>query len=293
MQGARVHEMTIAYPSGTDPIAGALNTDILAVGQGIDRRWIDPARRVRHLTRFEAGAAGRPDLLVLAADAVEVELLSYLASPAGAGLPLLVVVDSNAADAAGLLVSHNVIAFLSPEEAGAGLDAAIAAAALGQGPRLAEGPQTIDHPMHNRFDAVRRDAERIAKTLAELLAERGDLPAPARPIDAPRIRAHIKARRLRERFFPADLFADPAWDILLDLAAARREGVKVSVSSLCIAANVPTTTGLRWIKAMVDRGLLLREPDPHDARRAFIILSAQADRAMDACMEACFNLPGL
>jgi len=37
--------------------------------------------------------------------------------------------------------------------------------------------------------------------------------------------------------------ADPAWDMLLDLTAARAESRAVSVSSLCIAAGVPTTTG--------------------------------------------------
>jgi hypothetical protein len=44
---------------------------------------------------------------------------------------------------------------------------------------------------------------------------------------------------MREQFFGPDLFADPAWDILLDLYAARLEQQRVAVSSLCIAAAVP------------------------------------------------------
>ena len=95
------------------------------------------------------------------------------------------------------------------------------------------------------------------------------------------LRELIKLRRLRDRFFPPDLFADPAWDILLDLKAAAQEGQKVSVSSLCIAAAVPPTTALRWVTAMTDSGMLLRRQDPADARRVFIELSAETSAKLD------------
>ncbi len=95
------------------------------------------------------------------------------------------------------------------------------------------------------------------------------------------LRETIKLRRLRDRFFPPDLFADPAWDILLDLKAAAQEGQHVSVSSLCIAAAVPPTTALRWISAMTESGMLLRRQDPADARRVFIELSPETSAKMD------------
>ncbi len=98
-------------------------------------------------------------------------------------------------------------------------------------------------------------------------------PATVPAISAKTIREMIKLRRLRDSFFAAELFADPAWDILLDLMAARLEQRDVSVSSLCIAAAVPPTTALRWITAMTESGMLLRRQDPDDARRVFIILS--------------------
>lgn len=83
----------------------------------------------------------------------------------------------------------------------------------------------------------------------------------------------IKQRRLCERFFNNDLFADPAWDILLDLTVTRLEQKDVAVSSLCIAACVPTTTALRWIKVLMDAGLLERRVDPDDGRRNYIQLT--------------------
>ncbi len=99
------------------------------------------------------------------------------------------------------------------------------------------------------------------------------------------IRNRIKSRRAREDFFESGLFADPAWDILLDLMAARLEGKQVSVSSLCIAAAVPPTTALRWITTMTESGLLERKQDPHDARRVFIELSNDAYEKLERCLK--------
>jgi len=101
-------------------------------------------------------------------------------------------------------------------------------------------------------------------------------------LSADGIREIIRLRRMRERFFDAELFADPAWDILLDLMAARLENTPVSVSSLCIAASVPPTTALRWITTMVKNGLLERRRDPNDARRVFLELADEtADKIED------------
>lgn len=113
----------------------------------------------------------------------------------------------------------------------------------------------------------------------------GETPRKAAPqvaVDARYIREVIKLRRRREVFFDPELFADPAWDILLDLLAAQLEGRPVSVSSLCIAAAVPATTALRWITGMTESGILVRRQDPTDARRIFIDLpEADAAKLMD------------
>jgi DNA-binding MarR family transcriptional regulator len=90
----------------------------------------------------------------------------------------------------------------------------------------------------------------------------------------------IRARRLRSRYFPEELFADPAWDMLLDLLQAEIAQLRVPVPSLCIAAAVPATTALRWLKAMVQQGLFVRRADPHDGRRVFVELAPDASRAL-------------
>jgi len=112
------------------------------------------------------------------------------------------------------------------------------------------------------------------------------VPGVAGPRSFPEARARfvrkiIRRRRRRETLFRADLFADPAWDMLLDLYAATLENGSVSVTSLCIAAAVPATTALRWITALTDARLLERVADPQDGRRIFIRLGAEARQRMD------------
>jgi hypothetical protein len=104
--------------------------------------------------------------------------------------------------------------------------------------------------------------------------------APDELPDPKLVRRIIRQRQLRGRFLDPELFADPAWDMLLDLTAAAAERVRVSVTSLCIAASVPPTTALRWIRQMTEAGLLRRIEDETDRRRAFIVLSDRSREAM-------------
>lgn len=166
------------------------------------------------------------------------------------------------------------------------------------------------------FHDVRRDSEedrlqwlhaevaRIAEALSRLSQE-GPVPRTARTVRTPdmvyrppqaeadtpavsasQIRSIVRARRLRGQFFGQALFADPAWDMLLDLFAAHLERSQVSVSSLCIAAAVPPTTALRWIGTLHDAGLFERQPDPDDRRRAYIGLSSKGVAAMSSYLQA-------
>jgi DNA-binding transcriptional ArsR family regulator len=90
----------------------------------------------------------------------------------------------------------------------------------------------------------------------------------------------IGARRDRARYLSPDLFADPAWDMLLDLLHAELGGRSVCVSSLCIASGVPITTGLRWLGILERQRLVLRKADPRDARRIFVELSPDTSKKL-------------
>lgn len=92
--------------------------------------------------------------------------------------------------------------------------------------------------------------------------------------------AFVRNRRLRDSHFDADLFADPAWDMLLDLFIQRSVGQRVAITSACIASNVPPTTALRWIALLEGRGLVSREEDSSDGRRAFVGLTRKGELAV-------------
>ncbi len=139
-----------------------------------------------------------------------------------------------------------------------------------------------------RLRQLSDEVSRIASTLARLSTGPGR-PFPviaqppttaAPPVSAEMIRSIIRARRLRARYFQEELFADPAWDMLLDLLQAEISHLRVPVSSLCIAAAVPATTALRWLKTMVQQGLFIRRADPHDGRRVFVELDPKASEAL-------------
>ena len=166
---------------------------------------------------------------------------------------------------------------------------ALATTQVGRGARLSD--VAADNSAA-RLRQLTDEVGRIATTLARLSGGPAAL-APMAPVvprlevnDPPpaiapeTVRAVIRARRLRSRFFAEDLFADPAWDMLLDLTQAEIAQVRVPVSSLCIAAAVPATTALRWIKRLTDTGLLVRRADPHDGRRVFVEMAQATSVAM-------------
>lgn len=159
----------------------------------------------------------------------------------------------------------------------------------------ATGPEVSKAQATVRLQQLSEEVGRIANVLAALsehetaaaaMTAVGDQEEDGERLDAGFIRSIIRVRRMRDHFFMGNLFADPAWDMLLDLMAARVERQRVAVSSLCIAASVPPTTALRWIKSLCDQGLFVRVADPEDGRRVFIELSGETAARMEAYLKS-------
>lgn len=87
------------------------------------------------------------------------------------------------------------------------------------------------------------------------------------------VRAVQAGRRRRVALFEAEMFSDPAWDILLELYALHLEQQRASVSSLYVASSVPGSTAVRWIAKLEKDGLIARSEDALDARRSWIKLT--------------------
>lgn len=213
----------------------------------------------------------------------------------------LVSIRASMIDTVMAQISHRDMSVLcEPDEA-----ERLCALALAMAPRGLRLNDIASEPGSTSLVQLSEEVGRIARALASLV-ERSPRTETAGMVDfmppppmtdnvataaAAGVRALIRARRMRDQFFRVELFADPAWDMLLDLMAARLEHKRVSVSSLCIAAAVPATTALRWIKAMTDEGLFVRRADPTDGRRIFIELSDRTAGAMNAYLQWLKNNP--
>lgn len=82
-----------------------------------------------------------------------------------------------------------------------------------------------------------------------------------------------RTRRRRLQYFDEVLFGEPCWDMLLDLFANKALGRRVNVTSLCLAANVPQATGMRYLRLLEAKGLVDRTPAPDDGRVTLVELT--------------------
>lgn len=100
-----------------------------------------------------------------------------------------------------------------------------------------------------------------------------------------------KERRRRSRYLPGHLFAEPAWDILLDLFVNGVRDRAISITSACIAGGIPATTGLRWLGVLEKEGLLVRGTSEEDARVTWVQLSGYGMDVMRGYLAETMGLP--
>ena len=136
-----------------------------------------------------------------------------------------------------------------------------------------------DFGRHAPLEADPVQSERLGPAL-------NDYQARSRAADVLAIRRSLRARGQRGRFFNPRLFADPAWDMLLELYAAALIQRRLPISRLAERSAVPMTTALRWIATLEGEGLIERQDDRLDRRRVFITLSIKGETAMDAYFDA-------
>lgn len=122
-----------------------------------------------------------------------------------------------------------------------------------------------------------RHLEAGVERLRQMIAEPPAVGAQITPIALQRI---IKARRARDQYLGRDLFADPAWDILLETYLAELMQTRLSISGLTSSAGVPLTTALRWVHKLEQTGWLSRSEDPTDARRYWVELTPDGSARM-------------
>ncbi len=99
------------------------------------------------------------------------------------------------------------------------------------------------------------------------------------------LEALLSARDAQTEIWPSGTFRDHAWFMILDLYLSLLRGRRVSVSSLCLASGGTQTTSLRRIYDLVRLGVIRREPDPRDRRRAYLQLSPDAVAHLETMLD--------
>lgn len=135
--------------------------------------------------------------------------------------------------------------------------------------------ETVVEALRNRaFDflskPLTRDALmlRIEVAMSEIAYLRGQ-----DNIDALALKNILRKRETRASVFGNFEYTEAAWDILIELTAARLEGRRLDVSGLCLLTHVSRTTAWRTIQSLVSAGMLSRVEDPEDRRRVHIELA--------------------
>jgi hypothetical protein len=136
------------------------------------------------------------------------------------------------------------------------------------------------------YKAVRELTQRVAELEAKAIDDGHGAPALELSDDklAALATSIYRTRQQRRKYFDPALFAEPAWDMLLDLFINRVRGARVSTTSLCLAAGAPQATGVRWIGLLVAQGLIRRYRAPDDARLMLVDITPQGYQLMRRCL---------
>jgi CheY-like chemotaxis protein len=254
-------------------------------------------------------SSGEQALALIAANPDILLAISDINMPGMDGIALLGRINSQSPDGH----APRVI-FLT---AHARVDYAVAALRLGAIDFLTKPvrPQNLLGVVRNAWDAALRaraasalpdEVAALARKAQELAAvvqrravlrppENPPVPVAVVPATAERDASHSadvallgmdRLRRLRREFPPLGELDDVAWDLVRELVRVERTTQRLSVSALSMAAEqVSSSTAVRRIQDLVRAGVLVRTPDPADARRDFVNLAPEMRATLDRYLE--------
>lgn len=88
-------------------------------------------------------------------------------------------------------------------------------------------------------------------------------------------------RSRRNAVLGVDWLREPAWDMLLDLVAAREEGRAMTTTALCYGSGAPPSTALRHVERLAHAKMIERQGTDDDQRRTIVSLAPDSSKAMD------------
>lgn len=126
----------------------------------------------------------------------------------------------------------------------------------------------------------RGNPEADALPAAESVAERPSHPPPERLLDASR--QAVSAHLAQPDFGVSSIFRNPEWILMLELFAAGRTGVAVSVKSASLTLGGSPSSANRTLLDLERLGLIASASDEKDARRRLLTLTDRAESILYA-----------
>ncbi|GAA4747536.1 hypothetical protein GCM10023264_11590 [Sphingomonas daechungensis] len=132
---------------------------------------------------------------------------------------------------------------------------------------------------HRLISLDSRDIDDLRRLLAKLhpsgrgddVSDAGDH-GPERNDLVDKARVELDNRRKRVAIFGSQMFAEPAWEMLLLLFLSEGRQ-RITQSRLGELSGASRSTGLRWIDYLSDHGLAERREHPTDKRQNFVSLT--------------------
>jgi hypothetical protein len=95
-------------------------------------------------------------------------------------------------------------------------------------------------------------------------------------------------RRARSTALPADLFGEPAWDLLLELFVADAKGQHLTGRDVSRRCNIPASVLSRWLIHLAKIDLIIGDGDGN--LDDLLTLSGKALESVEQTMERAFSL---
>ncbi len=73
--------------------------------------------------------------------------------------------------------------------------------------------------------------------------------------------AILKFRRIRSEILPRELFAEPGWDLLLELFVADANGHRLTARVVSERDNIPPSVLSRWLVHLTQIGFIIGDGD--------------------------------
>ena len=141
-------------------------------------------------------------------------------------------------------------------------------------------PNDPDDRAHKNNRGLAADASPRARDVRALLFP--DEPHGPDGVTEDHVLSILAARRGREASFGRELFADPAWDIMLELYAAKLGDRRMTLLDIARLIDIPPSTITRWLAALERRGMVASSTQ---AGRDWVDLSEEGIAAMRRLLE--------